>query len=141
MNLVDVLNTWGAAWSGFMVRAFIDSSVLLALIVVVWLPMRRRMSAQLRTACSAWSFEVDRAGPGHVGVVATLGVGPASDRAGIGVGEFRRAAVPTDVGAAAALPLPLTGDVGRAPDVGAAARRDRRAAPRPLGLRGLHLNG
>ncbi len=47
MNLVDVLNTWGAAWSGFMVRAFIDTAALLAFIVVLWLPVRRRVSAQL----------------------------------------------------------------------------------------------
>ena len=30
MNLVEVLNAWAAAWSGFMVRAFIDSTALLA---------------------------------------------------------------------------------------------------------------
>ena len=47
MNLVELLNAWGAAWSGFMARAFIDTAALLALIVVVWLPVRRRVSAQL----------------------------------------------------------------------------------------------
>ena len=47
MNLVELLNAWAAAWSGFMARAFIDTAALLALIVVVWLPVRRRVSAQL----------------------------------------------------------------------------------------------
>jgi len=44
---VEFLNAWGSAWSGFMMRALIDTSLLLALIVVVWLPLRRRVSAQL----------------------------------------------------------------------------------------------
>ncbi len=47
MNPVELLNAWGASWFGFMTRALIDASVLLALILVVWLPMRRRVSAQL----------------------------------------------------------------------------------------------
>src|SRR5262249_38308763 len=47
MNPVGLLNAWGASWFGFMTRALIDASVLLALIVVVWLPLRRRASAQL----------------------------------------------------------------------------------------------
>ena len=44
---VELLNAWGGAWFGFMARALIETSVLLALILVVWLPLRRRMSAQL----------------------------------------------------------------------------------------------
>ena len=44
---VDLLNGWGAAWFGFMSRALIDTSALFALIVVIWLPFRKRMSAQL----------------------------------------------------------------------------------------------
>ncbi len=47
MNPVDLLNAWGASWFGFMSRALIDASLLLAVILVVWLPMRRRVSAQL----------------------------------------------------------------------------------------------
>src|SRR5262249_59813582 len=47
MNPVELLNAWGTSWIGFMTRALIDASVLLALILVVWLPMRRRVSAQL----------------------------------------------------------------------------------------------
>ena len=45
MNPVELLNAWGSSWFGFMTRALIDASVLLALILVVWLPMRRRVSA------------------------------------------------------------------------------------------------
>jgi WD40 repeat protein/beta-lactamase regulating signal transducer with metallopeptidase domain len=44
---VEVLNAWGAAWFGLMTRIFIETSALLGLILLVWLPLRRRMSAQL----------------------------------------------------------------------------------------------
>ena len=44
---VELLNAWGGAWFGFMARALIETSALLALMLVVWLPLRRRMSAQL----------------------------------------------------------------------------------------------
>ena len=44
---VELLNAWGGAWFGLMTRTLIETSVLLALILVVWLPLRRRMSAQL----------------------------------------------------------------------------------------------
>ena len=44
---VEVLNTWGAAWFGLMTRTFIETCALLCLILAVWLPLRRRMSAQL----------------------------------------------------------------------------------------------
>src|SRR5262249_34482802 len=47
MSPVDLLNAWGASWLGFRTRALIDASVLLAMILVVWLPIRRRVSAQL----------------------------------------------------------------------------------------------
>ncbi len=47
MISVDLLNGWGAAWWGFMARALVDASVLLALVLVVWIPLRRKMSAQL----------------------------------------------------------------------------------------------
>src|SRR4051794_21575575 len=47
MNPVELLNAWGASWFGFMTRILIDASVLLALILVMWLPLRRRVSAQL----------------------------------------------------------------------------------------------
>ena len=46
MMSVETLNAWGSGWSTFMVRALIDSSVLLAVVLLVWLPLRRRMSAQ-----------------------------------------------------------------------------------------------
>jgi WD40 repeat protein/beta-lactamase regulating signal transducer with metallopeptidase domain len=44
---VEVLNALGAAWWGFMARALVDASVLLVLVLAVWLPFRRRISAQL----------------------------------------------------------------------------------------------
>jgi WD40 repeat protein/beta-lactamase regulating signal transducer with metallopeptidase domain len=47
MISVEVINAWGAAWFGLMVRALIDTSVLLAAMLVVWLPLRRRVSAHL----------------------------------------------------------------------------------------------
>jgi WD40 repeat protein/beta-lactamase regulating signal transducer with metallopeptidase domain len=47
VGLVGWLNAWGAAWAAFMVRALVDSSLLLAILLVVWLPLRRAMSAQL----------------------------------------------------------------------------------------------
>lgn len=47
MISVEVLNAWGATWFGLMARALIDTSVLLALMLVVWLPLRRRVSAHL----------------------------------------------------------------------------------------------
>jgi WD40 repeat protein/beta-lactamase regulating signal transducer with metallopeptidase domain len=46
MTWVETLNTWGSGWSSFMGRAVIDSSVLLAAVLLLWLPLRRRMSAQ-----------------------------------------------------------------------------------------------
>jgi WD40 repeat protein/beta-lactamase regulating signal transducer with metallopeptidase domain len=47
MNPVDLLNAWGTAWSSLMIRALVDTAALLAVIVAVWLPIRRRISAQL----------------------------------------------------------------------------------------------
>jgi beta-lactamase regulating signal transducer with metallopeptidase domain len=44
---VETLNAWGAAWAGAMTRALVDASALLAVVLAVWLPLRRRMSAQL----------------------------------------------------------------------------------------------
>ena len=44
--IVGLLNAWGAAWASFMARALVDSSVLLAAVLAVWLPLRKRMSAQ-----------------------------------------------------------------------------------------------
>ena len=46
MMTVEMLNAWGSGWSTFMARALIDSSVLLAAVALIWLPLRRRMSAQ-----------------------------------------------------------------------------------------------
>ena len=49
MISVDLLNGWGASWWGFMARALVDSTVLMALVLLVWMPLRRKMSAQLGT--------------------------------------------------------------------------------------------
>ncbi len=47
MSPVDVLNGWGAVWSAFMLRALIDASALLVVLLLIWLPFRKRISAQL----------------------------------------------------------------------------------------------
>jgi WD40 repeat protein/beta-lactamase regulating signal transducer with metallopeptidase domain len=47
MSAFELLNAWGTAWADLMVRALVDASVLLAVVLAVWLPLRRRMSAQL----------------------------------------------------------------------------------------------
>jgi WD40 repeat protein/beta-lactamase regulating signal transducer with metallopeptidase domain len=46
MMSVETLNAWGSAWSTFMSRALLDSSIVLAVVLLVWLPLRRRMSVQ-----------------------------------------------------------------------------------------------
>ena len=46
MGAVDILNQWGATWAAFMASALVGSSALLAIVVMIWLPLRRRMSAQ-----------------------------------------------------------------------------------------------
>ncbi|MDB5350341.1 MAG: mecR [Planctomycetota bacterium] len=45
-SAVETFNLWGAAWASFMARALVDSTVLLLAVVVLWLPFRKRMSAQ-----------------------------------------------------------------------------------------------
>jgi WD40 repeat protein/beta-lactamase regulating signal transducer with metallopeptidase domain len=47
VSLVGWLNVLGGTWAGFMVRALVDSSVLLAVLLLFWLPLRRKLSAQL----------------------------------------------------------------------------------------------
>ncbi|MDR3621740.1 MAG: M56 family metallopeptidase [Paludisphaera borealis] len=47
MISTEILNAWGEAWTGAMGRALLDSSGLLVVVLVVWLPLRRRISAQL----------------------------------------------------------------------------------------------
>lgn len=44
---VDLLNGWASVWAGFMVRALIDSTLLLCVVLAIWLPLRKRMSVQL----------------------------------------------------------------------------------------------
>jgi WD40 repeat protein/beta-lactamase regulating signal transducer with metallopeptidase domain len=45
MTWVETLNAWGSGWWAFMARALLDSSSLLAVVLLVWLPLRRRISA------------------------------------------------------------------------------------------------
>ena len=47
MPLVEVLNAWGSAWAAFMLRSLVEATVLLVVVLLVWLPLRRRMSSQL----------------------------------------------------------------------------------------------
>jgi WD40 repeat protein/beta-lactamase regulating signal transducer with metallopeptidase domain len=47
MMSVETLNSWGAAWFGLMARGLFDTTVVLALMLAIWLPMRRRVSAHL----------------------------------------------------------------------------------------------
>lgn len=44
---VEALNTLGAAWAGAMLRGVVGSSAVLAVVLLVWLPFRRRISSQL----------------------------------------------------------------------------------------------
>ena len=46
MMSVETLNAWASGWSAFMGRALVDSSIVLAAVLLAWLPLRRRMSAQ-----------------------------------------------------------------------------------------------
>jgi WD40 repeat protein/beta-lactamase regulating signal transducer with metallopeptidase domain len=112
MNLVDVLNTWGAAWSGFMVRALIDSAALLALIVVVWLPVRRRVSAQLAHGvfCLVLLKLIVPVPITSAWWQPWASAQQAVERASTWAHSSERAA--PDVAAALPVPLPLTGDVG-----------------------------
>ncbi len=45
MSWADSLNAWGDGWAAFMGRALVDSSVLLVVVALIWLPFRRRISA------------------------------------------------------------------------------------------------
>jgi WD40 repeat protein/beta-lactamase regulating signal transducer with metallopeptidase domain len=46
MLSLEVLNALGSAWAGFMTRAMVDGCLLLAVVLAVWLPLRRQISAQ-----------------------------------------------------------------------------------------------
>ena len=121
MNLplpVETLNAWGAAWSGFMLRSLVDASVLLALVLAIWLPLRRRMSAQFAHGLFCLvllKLIVPVTWPGWVPDVAVRQAAEhasalerfvASSRAEPGAGLPALAPVP------AALDLPTTGDLG-----------------------------
>ncbi len=45
--LVETLNAWGAVWASLVLRSLVEASLVLAVVLAIWLPLRRRMSAQL----------------------------------------------------------------------------------------------
>jgi beta-lactamase regulating signal transducer with metallopeptidase domain len=45
--MIEALNIWADAWAAFMVRATIDATLLLMLLAALWLPLRRRLPAQV----------------------------------------------------------------------------------------------
>ncbi len=47
MNPIETLNSLSEVWTGIMIRALLDATVLLIVVVAIWLPLRRRVSAQL----------------------------------------------------------------------------------------------
>jgi WD40 repeat protein len=46
MISAETLNAWGSVWASFMVRALLDSSIVLVVVFLVWVTFRRRMSVQ-----------------------------------------------------------------------------------------------
>ncbi len=44
---VELLNTWGGFWFGLMTRTLLETTALLGVMLVLWLPLRKRMSAKL----------------------------------------------------------------------------------------------
>ena len=46
-SVVELLNTWGGAWLWLMTRTLLETCALLGLVLAFWLPLRRRISAQL----------------------------------------------------------------------------------------------
>ena len=47
MSVSATLNAWASAWADFMWNGLIDATLLLAIVALLWLPLRRRMSAQV----------------------------------------------------------------------------------------------
>jgi beta-lactamase regulating signal transducer with metallopeptidase domain/thiol-disulfide isomerase/thioredoxin/protocatechuate 3,4-dioxygenase beta subunit len=47
MRAVETLNALGATWAGAMTRSLVDASVVLAVVLLVWFPLRRRISSQM----------------------------------------------------------------------------------------------
>src|SRR5438876_570313 len=42
-----LLNGWAEGWAGFMWRGIVDATLLLAILLAAWLPVRRRVPAQV----------------------------------------------------------------------------------------------
>src|SRR3954470_13395649 len=47
MSYVATLDAWGSVWAGMMIRSLVEATGLLLAFLVVWLPLRRRISCQL----------------------------------------------------------------------------------------------
>jgi beta-lactamase regulating signal transducer with metallopeptidase domain len=47
MPPIELLNALGAAWAGAMTRSLVDATVVLAIVLLVWFPFRRRISSQM----------------------------------------------------------------------------------------------
>lgn len=47
MTAIETLNAFGSRWADFMVRGLLDATLLLAVVALLWLLLRRRVSAQV----------------------------------------------------------------------------------------------
>ncbi len=47
MRAIEFLNSLGEVWAAAMTRSLVDASLLLAVVTVVWFPLRRRISSQM----------------------------------------------------------------------------------------------
>ncbi len=45
--IIEMLNAWAVPWAEFMARGLVDATALLAILALVWLPLKRQLSAQL----------------------------------------------------------------------------------------------
>src|SRR4051794_25025747 len=46
MRAAELLNDWGAAWAAFMSRSLVEATALLIAMLLLWVPLRRRISSQ-----------------------------------------------------------------------------------------------
>src|SRR5205807_7893952 len=45
--MTAILNDWAAAWANFMWRGVVDAALLLVILLALWMPLRRRLPAQV----------------------------------------------------------------------------------------------
>ena len=45
--MIGTMNGWADVWAGFMWRGLVEGSLLLAIACLVWLPLKRRVPAQV----------------------------------------------------------------------------------------------